>query len=553
MRIINSTEHGDGLRLFIRDGEKKIIRDISPVHYSTFVDNSIDNGILEYLSDKVECEVSDYSNNYKIILFPDRRSQNYASKVLSGNDIPLYEPNISLTRRWMLETQTKIGDEPYKYLFFDIETDDTKNDIVIGRDEILSCCMIDGDGLRFEVISRYGEKHLLEHLISIFKQYDVLIAWNSSRNEGFDIPYLRARCEHYGIEVDWKEWQILDAMFLYAGGWAKLDTVGEKQLGMKKLPREKIIDMYNNDKIGLLKYNMRDVEIMYELEKKMGILGLKEALSQTTNLFLEELRYNSFIVDNLILWKVKELDMDYKFPYEKYEKTEKFKGAFVKLPPAGLHENVIVIDFSSLYNRLIQAFHICPLTLGGGDVTIPESNITFAHGGLVPQILEEFEKMRNKYKAEMLTHRKGSELYNKYFRLQYAVKTILLSFYGVMGSPSSRYFRLEIAETITWLARYFIIESMKYVEENTPYEVLYCDTDSIFIKLNTDDIHKQIEMGEKVVNDLNKFYDVICKRHNAKLGKIDMKFEKIYSKIIFSGTAEKAVKKRYCGYIIAGE
>ena len=327
--------------------------------------------------------------------------------------------------------------------------------------------------------------------------------------------------------------------------------------------------MYDTDRELLIDYNMRDVEIMYEAEKKTGMLLLQDTLSIKSNCFIEELKYNSVIVDTMVLWKVKELGLDLRFPYRKKAERINLKGGYVLEPKPGLKKGVIVLDFSSLYNRIIQLglspecvsdyFKTQTIPQGyNGELSnwIPQYFTYIKRSNkkpIIPYILEELEEERNIYKRRRNLEEYQSEEWYKNDRLQKAVKVILLSFYGVMGLPTSRYYNINMASAITGIARYMIKSTISKVEE-LGFKVCYCDTDSVFIELGKKELDKYIEIGELLTKELNEYYKQLTKEMNTKTDKIDMKFEKVFSTVLFTGDASgKGTKKRYAGLMIAGE
>jgi len=462
---------------------------------------------------------------------------------LEEKNIKTYESDIPFVRQVMIDKKIKIGSEPLKFLLIDIETDDSGKNIDMEKYPILSIGCMNLEGKKGFFCTN-SEKETLTNFASILKDYDVLVAWNG---DGFDFPYLKKRFEIHKIFCDWREFQFIDDMQLVAKGYEKLDVAGQKYVKIGKIKDDrKIIELYNKDRPKLCEYNMRDVEIMFEIEKKLNLLKLQETLSERSNCFIGELRFPTTIVDTMILNKVKELDLPLRFPYKPGSNTGTgFLGGFVQEPPVGLFQNIIVLDFTSLYNRIMQTFNISPETVGGKDIFIPDSQVSFSkRKGLIPHILETLEEDRNNFKRLRNASPQGSEEYKKYDLLQNSVKIVLLSFYGVMGSPGSRYYLIDVAESVTKTGQWLIKESKKIIEEEG-YKVLYMDTDSMMIHYTKDgDI---VEEGKRLTQLLNDKYKEILKQFNIlpEKNKIEMKFEKVFSKIIFNGVGTAGTKKRY--------
>ena len=547
MRIITGyTGDSNEITLVCRDGDKKYKRTITGEQAYLCIDRKDDTHAIQQL-------IEDRIFNKRVVeknftrLYTKYAGQMFKAKEeLTKTGITHYEGDVPFVRRVLIDKQMPIGNEPLKFLLIDIETDDSNDEIKIGEDRIVSIATMDMEGNK-KFFCMNEEKPILEGFAEVMKEFDVLVAWNG---DYFDFPYLEKRFMKNKIYVNWRDFQKIDAMFLFGGGYVKLDDTGKKELGLEKIEHEgKIIDMFNNDRALLCKYNLRDVEIMYQLEKKFNLLKLRETLSEKANIFIEEAQYNSVIVDTMILWKVKELGLPYRFITKGQRTEEPFKGATVMKPPFGLHKNVIVLDFTSLYNRIMQTWNISPETLGGEDFKVPNSEITFAkEKGIIPHILIEMEEERNKYKRLRNQSEEGSEEYRRFDLLQNAVKQVLLSFYGVMGSVHGRYYHKDIAGSVTGIGRWLIKKSKELIEEKG-YKVIYMDTDSLMIKYvnlrQTQDKDDVIETGERLARLLNNAYPEWLKEFGIEKCLIEMKFEKIYSKMIFVGSKDKATKKRY--------
>jgi DNA polymerase elongation subunit (family B) len=81
--------------------------------------------------------------------------------------------------------------------------------------------------------------------------------------------------------------------------------------------------------------------------------------------------------------------------------------------------------------------------------------------------------------------------------LQLAYKVVANSVYGQCGSKTSAIRRLEVAACTTAVGRQKIYDAKKIVEEQFGGQVIYGDTDSIFIKFPTKDLKESMEMAQK--------------------------------------------------------
>jgi DNA polymerase I len=115
---------------------------------------------------------------------------------------------------------------------------------------------------------------------------------------------------------------------------------------------------------------------------------------------------------------------------------------------------------------------------------------------------------------------------------QHALKIMANSLYGYLGFLPARLYLLEIANSITAFGRENIIKTKKLIEENFPVEIVYGDTDSVFVKTQI----KSLEEAEKLGNEISEFV-------SSRLpGYLTLEFEKIFKSFLI------LTKKRYAGW-----
>ncbi|MFL5299081.1 MAG: DNA polymerase domain-containing protein [Anaeromyxobacteraceae bacterium] len=151
-------------------------------------------------------------------------------------------------------------------------------------------------------------------------------------------------------------------------------------------------------------------------------------------------------------------------------------GGAVLAAEAGLFENVLVLDFRSLYPSLMRTFHLDPLAHARATARPRPDDLVAPNGarfdraeGILPAILERYARER-----EAALHA-GDET------AAYVYKILQNSFYGVLGASSCRYARAELAGAITSFGQLFLRAARDWFEARG-HEVLYGDTDSVFVR-----------------------------------------------------------------------
>ncbi|MFA6048584.1 MAG: DNA-directed DNA polymerase [Candidatus Micrarchaeia archaeon] len=223
------------------------------------------------------------------------------------------------------------------------------------------------------------------------------------------------------------------------------------------------------------------------------------------------------------------------------------QGAFVKMPQAGVYENIAVLDFRSLYPSIIISHNIDPSALNCECCTTEESFVSpqghrfcAKRKGLIPRVLERVLDSRIATKTEMKKLAKESAEYRQLDARQFALKVLANSFYGYTAYARSRWYSRECGESTTAFARQYIMETIDKAEK-AGFKVLYSDTDSIFL------VH---EKGKE-----NSVLDFQKKVNSELPGRMELELEDFYPRGIFvgkklagkhvDGEEETGAKKKY--------
>ena len=428
------------------------------------------------------------------------------------------------------------------------------------------------------------EECLLKFKEEILKQDpDVITGWNII---DFDLAYLKNLFHKYKIPFDIGRTndeaslrlesgffksssanipgrQVLDAFNLIKDKFIKeapsiknaefesfsLESVSQALLGSGKLIKgkdrhSKIEKIYETDQQKLVEYNILDCKLAYEILKKTDMLTLAIERSQLTGLTLNKLGASVAALDSLYIREARKKGLV--SPTTRYKHKESgITGGYVKSLQAGIYNNVIVLDFKSLYPSIIRTFNIDPAShlekKEKNSVESPNKTYFKNQEGILPAILERLHHAREKAKKEK------RELAN------YAIKIILNSFFGVLANPNCRYFNYDVANSITTFGQMIIKLTAEQIEKQG-YKVIYSDTDSVFIETNSEK-NKADKVGKELQDYINLFYNKFIKKNYNRNSLLELQFEKQYISMIIPNIRnknlekEKAAKKRYAGLI----
>src|SRR3989344_3236057 len=343
---------------------------------------------------------------------------------------------------------------------------------------------------------------------------------------------------------------VLDAIDMIKGSFInlenyKLSTAAHHFLKEKKLiddynKHEEIEKFYKNDPKKLLDYNLKDAKLVIDIIDKSRVLDLTIHRSNLTGMTLDRVNASIASFDSLYLRKLK--DKGYAAPSSVFRNKEtKIKGGYVMESKPGIYENIIILDFKSLYPSIMRTFFIDPLAFvgkkKGKDLIIAPNKAAFKRDeALLPEIINSLMKEREKVKKEK------DEL------TSYAIKILLNSMFGVMANPSFRFFNIDMANAITHFGQFLIKLTAEKIEEKG-YEVIYMDTDSCFLKSKLENTEEAEKLGEKLTKEINLFFDEFIKNTYKTHNHLELEFEKVFKMFLMPKVrgSEAGAKKRYVG------
>ena len=432
-----------------------------------------------------------------------------------------------------------------------------------------------------------SEKHALESFFQWMKvnDPDVIIGWNVI---AFDLDFLQWKCKELGIPfalgrgdtsrqnstilVPQKSGHmymaripgrfVLDGITSLRGAFwffesFALDFVAEKLLGKKKLINQSGADklaeiqrQYREDPIALAEYNLEDCRLVSGIFEKTDLLNFSIQRAQMTGLAIDRQGGSSAAFDNLYLPRLHR--HGYVAPdIGSQQNTQHSPGGYVMDSQPGFYENVLVLDFKSLYPSIIRTFKIDPLGLSKGllekvnsDASIPGFlDAEFSREEhILPDLVTQLWKDRDEAKKHKNTP------------LSQAIKIIMNSFYGVLGSSGCRFFNPQLASSIT-MRGHEIIQMSREIIEQSGYDVIYGDTDSVFVLVGENKSEKQCHtIGKELQTTLNKWWQEYLQEEFEIESNLEIEFETHYLRFLMPTIrgAEKGSKKRYAGMINVG-
>ena len=424
-----------------------------------------------------------------------------------------------------------------------------------------------------EFISFYqDERTLLANFFIWFKEIDpdIVIGWHVI---GFDLLFLDNKCRELGISLDIARANgrvsirqrkpighfisitgrvVIDGPSTLRASFFnfedfKLETVAQELLGTGKTitPDENKIEeidrLFREDKTALAEYNLQDAVLVTDIFKKTGLIDLSVRRAQISGLLMDQLGMMTAAFDHFYLPRLHRAG--FVAPNLKdIQTTEHAAGGYVIEPNPGIYENVIVLDFKSLYPSIIQTFKIDPYSLLMKDIDTVETLNGYKFSSslhILPDYIDELMKLRDIAKKK------------KDKQLSQAIKILMNSFYGVMGSYGCRLYHPDLPRAITGSGHKLLLGSKDYLEKKD-LKVIYGDTDSLFVMLNDVSVDDGETQGKKVVKLLNLFWKTKLKKEFNVESYLELEYEKHYKKFIITPArgADIGAKKRYAGLLV---
>ncbi|KAH9066550.1 DNA polymerase alpha catalytic subunit [Lactarius vividus] len=198
----------------------------------------------------------------------------------------------------------------------------------------------------------------------------------------------------------------------------------------------------------------------------------------------------------------------------KGKRDNKYKGGLVFEPKRGLWDKfILVMDFNSLYPSIIQEYNIDFTTVDrqdSDDKNIPEPPASGVPQGVLPRLIATLVNRRRQVKALMKDRSLPHAKWLQYDIKQQALKLTANSMYGCLGFEYSRFYAKPLAALTTFKGRE-ILTHTRELAESLQLDVLYGDTDSVFINSNVTELSEALKISaelKKAVNDRYKLLEI---------------------------------------------
>ncbi len=405
------------------------------------------------------------------------------------------------------------------------------------------------------------DRKVIREFIEYIKSYDpdIITGYNSNK---FDWPYLRDRCKHLGIKLDVA--RRVDGEPA-TSTYGHISIVGRLNVDLydfaEELPEVKVKTLENvADYLGVMKKDerviieylemprywdtpeLRPMFLQYARDDVVSTYGLAEKflpfamqLSSITGLPLDQVGAAS--VGFRLEWYL--MREAYRYgelvPNRVERPYETYKGAVVLKPRKGVHENIAVLDFSSMYPSIMIKYNVGPDTYDPYECSpsthhiAPEVRHCFrkAPEGFFRKVLATLLKLRKIVKEEMKKYPVDTPEYRLLYERQRALKVLANASYGYMGWVGARWYCRQCAEAVTAWGRQTIMKAIEKARQ-LGLKVIYGDTDSLFVSYDREKTEKLIDYVENVLG-------------------FDIKIDKVYKRVFFT-----EAKKRYVGLLEDG-
>ena len=543
------------------------------------------------------------------VYFDSQQKLYRARDLLKQHNLACYESDIRPADRYLMErfitapVSIEFDDhqnmiqparlKPAKYtptfevMSFDIETDYVTN-------ALFSIAFVSNNSRKVLIIGDNEDTSLIEYvddektLLLRWIKYvididpDIFIGWNVVN---FDLRVLQTRSQTLGIPLtigrskmvpSWRKAQAetnhhfisipgrivlcgIDTLKSATYNFASfsLESVGQALLARGKLIHDsqslhdplfkakEIQRQFNEDKPQLAAYNLEDCQLVRDIFDKADLINFAIERARLTGLEMDKVGGSVAAFDNLYLPRLHR--KGFIAPnIGDYQGELSAPGGYVMDSKPGMHQSVLVLDYKSLYPSIIRTFKVDPYAriaakkLELNDIIDGFDGASFSkQDNILPDIIATLWQARDVAKRD------------KNAPLSQAIKIIMNSFYGVLGTPGCRVHDSRLTSSITKRSHAIILQTVKLIEAEG-YDVIYGDTDSVFVSLQKAcDNHQATEIGNRLVVLVNRYWQQALEKEHDLPCYLEMEFETHFNQFFMPTVrgSDLGSKKRYAGLI----
>ncbi len=252
--------------------------------------------------------------------------------------------------------------------------------------------------------------------------------------------------------------------------------------------------------------------------------------------FMNASMVNAHLIAGTVIPDAAEFPEGFKTPLVEAMKEN---GGLVITPEAGLHEDVAIVDFSSLFPRIFVKHNISPETINckheecrrhGEKVPFLDFHVCRKRRGVYPEVFGKVLDERDRVKKAMTALDPASDAYRKLDVLYRSLKMQLVSPYGYMQFALNNFRTVDGNRSVPAFGRWYLLRARDLAEE-AGFRVIYADTDSLFLQRGRPE----------------QDYGAFCARITEAFG-MELKLESVCRWVLFlperPGCA-KGLKKKY--------
>jgi DNA polymerase-2 len=440
-----------------------------------------------------------------------------------------------------------------------------------GRDERRVFMLADRDGGDGAPVSRHaGEVALLRAFLAWFDAADpdLVIGWHVI---GFDLDFLLRRGQALGVRVELGRGggRATHVRRLQSGGWRagipgrvvldgppvlraafhdyddwRLETVARAVLGRGKHVRPEqdraaeVERMFREDPAALARYNLEDCVLVTDIFRATGIVELCVRRTALSGLLMERIGSSAGAFDTVMLPRLHRRGFVARDVAD-VAPSPPAAGGHVFDPLPGVYAHVVALDFKSLYPSVIRTFCIDPLSrrsAGVEPLTTPSGHHFSRREHVLPDFIAHLMAQRADAKRRGDPH------------LAQAIKILMNSFYGVMGSLGCRFYHPDLPAAITGTGQWLLKGTREWLE-GQGYRVLYGDTDSVFVELKPADRADAPARARALATAVGEHWRRTLATQLGVTSHLEMEADKVYTRLLLpllrGGVG--GAKKRYAG------